>query len=156
MACPQDLKIPRTVFCHNVGMPNEHSQFPGIKKSIVGICFAVVICSAGTALAGSPNWPPDGEALEACDDNLATAAQIGMTPDEVLDALARALQRKFPKNTIAYDACMPSHKDINVTVTAAARREQWVFRDLFHRIGDQFLYFENGRLVSMQVKSPGR
>jgi hypothetical protein len=113
---------------------------------------AVVIFSGGQAFAGPPNWPPDGEALEACDDNLATAAQIGMTPDEVLDALARALKRKFPKNTIAYNACMPSHNHINVTVTAATRREQWVFHDYFDRIGDQFLYFENGRLVSMQVR----
>jgi hypothetical protein len=105
-------------------MPKEHSQFRGIKRSIVGICAAVVICSAGPAFAACD--PPYGSIQ--CDRTEAIAdgrIRIGMT------------DRQFVRIFGA-----PDH--INVTVTPRGSEEQWVYPN------DAYAYFSSRVLTSLQ------
>jgi hypothetical protein len=62
-----------------------------------------------------------------CEYNRHTKIHIGMTSTEVVTA-----------------SCLPKH--VNSTETSSGTREQWVYGD-----GD-YLYFEGGHLVAMQLK----
>jgi hypothetical protein len=101
-----------------------------VQARLTLLAAAVAICFAGPSSAG-PKAKTPGELLMECIKNVAKV-RPGMTAAEVLTVV-----------------CRPDH--INSTVTLNGKREQWVYPDVFDtRRGNQYLYFEDGRVVAVQ------
>jgi len=103
-------------------MPDEHSQFRRIKKSIVGICSAVVMCFVCTASAMT--CCRYSEDVPEAATHLFSRLHIGMSDAEVVDETGN-----------------PDHIDSSVTLRH--KMETWIYDS------DNMLSFEDGRLIGI-------
>jgi hypothetical protein len=138
-------------------MPDEHSPFRGVKKSIVGICAAVVICFAGRTHATTccryyegPWRDIDAEVAQLCDhvpppsEQTARIARHSLCVNHRMATASHQARIGMTSEMAREMWGTPDH--INASVIAnGLTEEQWVYPS------DQYLYFRDRTLISFQT-----
>ncbi len=135
-----------------------------MKKQILTLCAAVVICSAGSAVAcDTKTFPETCKSLEKsyaesdawyrshghadiADREIADRRRHAEVVAEEAKCAAGKPRIGMTDHEAIQAWCAPY--SVNTTITTATTREQWVYPDR------GYLYFEGGRLVGIQRRMP--
>ncbi len=116
-----------------------------MKKGILTICAALAICSAGSASAQSANQEVRRIIAEYDRKNEESRARF----EAALHSGACKGRIHIGMSDAAVKLAICTPDNINSHVTLTHTDEQWVYYG-----GAQYLYFEDGRLVGIQRRTP--